>query len=181
MSKYAVGDKVLVEGEIGDYLGGHYRVHIGNQCVIYAREDTMKDDSKTYSDGLTDAWELARKICGEANSKNNNLTGKQLGEIFGYSHSAVIMDNNTYKQALAKIEAYEKSQQIQIGDIVRRISDDKEYLIITEEEDDSAYKYGVIVLKSMTIDRITGDLLKFEKTGRHIDISSILEQIRGDK
>ena len=135
---------------------------------------------EAYEKGLNDAWELARKICGEANSKNSNLTGKQLGEIFGYSHSGTIMDNNTYQQALAKIEAYEKSQQIQVGDVVRSILGN-EYLVITREDDDSDYNYGVIDLNTMTVDRITGILSNFKKTGQHIDISSILEQIRGDE
>ena len=133
---------------------------------------------KTYSDGLAEAWELARKICGYG---EDTFDGSTLGNIFELESTGHIMTKNTYQQALAKIQEYESSKAIKIGDVVRRISDNKEYLIITEEEDDSVYKYGVIVLKSMIVDRITGDLLKFEKTGRHIDISILLEQIRGDE
>ena len=209
MSKYNVGDKFVVE--IDDEFDNPstvkkslYRVKGFNTLVddndldklqkydeevvatkFYekgrkeALEEVPNCESYGYNKGLQDAWELARKICG---CGKGSIDGKTLAGIFGsYIHSGLLLDDFTYQQALAKIESYEKSQQIEIGDIVRRISDNEKYLIITEEEDDSVYEYGVIDLKSMTIDRITGDLSKFEKTGRHIDIEHLLEQIRGNE
>lgn len=178
MSKYKVGDKVLLQGEVikieKDNVPYPYGIRIANNAGVefmFCEEEMI---SKTYEQGLNDAWELARKI-------ENKLDIPTAREIFEAYRIADILDNFTPQEALAKIEAYEESKAIKVGDVVRRISGNEEYLIITEEEDDSVYEYGVIVLKSMTIDRITGDLSKFEKTGRHIDIEHLLKQIRGNE
>ena len=178
MGKYKVGDKVYLEGKITDDEPTTFTVRVvvkvdGTEYgLCLTREFIETCATKTYSDGLNDAWELARKI-------ENELDIPTARSIFDSYRIADILDNFTPQEALAKLEAYEENKAIKVGDVVRRISGNEEYLIITEEEDDSVYEYGVIDLKSMTIDRITGDLSKFEKTGRHIDISSILDQIRG--
>ena len=177
MSKYKVGDKVLIKATITeDEYGLKYPfdVTVGNHSRFNISEDDIA--SKTYEDGLNDAWELARKICG--------MTRQAWYEIFKIedAYLADILDDNTPQEALAKIEAYEESKAIKVGDVVRSTSNpDNEYLVITNEDDESVYEYGVINLTSMIIDRITGSLSHFEKTGRHIDIQHILEQIRGNE
>ena len=181
MSKYKVGDRVLMQMVVDDVRkdNGYAPIWVSlerndtSDGMWLTEEQIDKYASKSYEDGLNNAWELARKIC--------EMGDKDFNNIFGCVHFSDVFYYNTPQEAFAKIEAYEESKAIKVGDVVRRISGNEEYLIITEEEDDSVYEYGVIVLKSMTIDRITGDLSKFEKTGRHIDIEHLLEQIRGNE
>lgn len=105
MSKFKVGDKVLIEGKINKIKYGlDFLVDVdvdGKNIII--EED--KITSKTYEDGLADAWELARKIVG--------MTRQAWYEIFKIedAYLADILDDNTPQQALAKIEAYEVGMQ----------------------------------------------------------------------
>lgn len=200
MSKYKVGDKVLIEGEVievdhsstyaykVEYADGDIEVFSEKELISKTYEDGYKKgrtealgevvdcQEAKYNKGLQDAWELAKKICGEANSKNNNLTGKQLGEIFGYSHSATIMDNNTYQQALAKIEAYEESKAIKKGNVVLNVGEDIKAVII-----DNAIAAGAWQVYT---ENGCGELWKeceFVKTDKTIDLSHFIEQIRGNE
>ena len=171
MSKYKVGDKVLLKCEVCE-INNKYDLNVGvrfdNDTLIYIQDKYLQKDEKTYSDGLNDAWELARKI-------ENKLGSTILEPIFGSSRIADILDNFTPQEALAKIEAYEKSKQIQIGDVVEfeagtiavvtRIQEG--YISVCFEDG------GAMGFKESEYD--------LKKTGRHIDILSILEQIRGDE
>lgn len=183
MSKYKVGDKVLLQGEVikikENNIPYPYGIRIAKGVeFMFGKEEMI---SKTYEDGLADAWELARKIV--LQPSKGGMPGKDMSSIFGERWTLTnILKNHTPQQALAKIEAYEKAKEIKVGDVVRSISSpDNEYLVITKKDDESVYEYGVINLTSMTIGRITGSLSKFEKTGRTVDIQHILEQIRGNE
>jgi hypothetical protein len=186
MSKYKVGDKVLMKMVV-DEIRNNYCAPI---WVSLEREDTAdgmwlkeeqidkyayKGATKTYEDGLNDAWELARKICGQLENENN-YTIQELKKIFGHSYCGIVMNEHTYQQALAKIEAYEESKAIKVGDVVKTIQAEKQY------------EFVVTALNGMGVQGIgsKGDIFmlsqkEVEKTGRHIDIEHLLEQIRGNE
>ena len=135
--KYKVGDKFIVE--IKEVLDGDngtlYRSNFSTLVFddygldkLQKYEDTEYAEGvkeglasfncevkKAYDKGLQDAWELARKI--------NDMPNSKMQEIFDISEDVIeveweLFNNFTPQQALAKIEAYEKSQQIQVGDVV---------------------------------------------------------------
>lgn len=129
---------------------------------------TIESYNKGLEDGRNEVWELVKKL-----SEMPNLIAK---EIFGYEFLYGIVINCTPQEALAKLEAYEKEQnEIKVGDVVQykykakkilvtRITTNKEVVYGFDEE---GYEYGYSVVD-------------VKKTGKHIDISSILQQIGGD-
>lgn len=201
MSKYKVGDKVFFEGVIIDTEANStfpYRVKFSDGsdeifreeilCFFNTYEDGYKDGYKKgkkealmevvncedakYNQGLNDAWELARKIV--LTTEMGGICYDDFKKIFGVGNFVSVLRTMTAQQALAKIDAYEKSQQIQVGDVVK--------------VKDETYEFVVTALNGMGVQGIgsTGNIFTVsqkgvEKTGRHIDIEHLLEQIRGNE
>lgn len=179
MSKYKVGDKVLVEGvvvETDNSQRVNTRIVFRDNTDEWFNEQLLFDASKTYEDGLQDAWELARKIV-LAESKGG-IPERDMSSIFGEEWTlSNILKNYTPQEALAKIEAYVESKAIKaikVGDVVvmRGIEVIVTYIHTNNTADvllDNGYtgKYEPIN--------------QLKKTGRHIDISHLLEQIRGNE
>ena len=123
-----------------------------------------------HNNGLNDAWELSRKVF--------SLNRTERKKAFGCEEIRTVVDCFNVKEALNMLEAYEKAQtEIKVGDVVEQTGTENRYLIITEENDSSVYDFGVIDLDAMKVDRISNDTRYFKKTGKHIDIQPILEQI----
>lgn len=125
-----------------------------------------------YDRGMIDAWELAKKI-------SDTLTTSKRAEIFGYVVNGItvmdILRDFTPQEALAKLEAYEKEQaEIKVGDVVFN-KDTNEHCVITHIE-------GKFVVYCLYDDGSCGtsNIKECEKTSKHIDIQSVLEQIGSD-
>lgn len=136
-----------------------------NEVFCHARNIVMyEDNSEAYNKGLNDAWELAKKI--------DLFDEKERTKIFGYLTSEYIKERYTPQEVLAKLEAYEKEQnEIKLGDII--ICYDKEG-VVTKVDDN----YFNIVYEDGSSDKISQIICK-KKTGKHIDIQSVLKQIGG--
>lgn len=132
----------------------------------YKPSELEEFKKEAYNKGLQDAWEFIRKTRG--------LSAKKGKEIFGYSYMLDAIDHLTPQEVLAKLEAYEKEQdEIKVGDVLRNNNTPKT-VVVTKIRDDrfgGFDKYGIPY----------GDLYieHWHKTGKHIDISSILEKIGG--
>lgn len=176
MNKYKVGDKVLIKGEIISIRSEGrdnypYKVVVGEGAdKAWFSENEILQSNKTYEDGLADAWELARKI-------ENKLGSTILEPIFGSSRIADILDNFTPQEALAKIEAYEESKVIKVGDVVVVKSDDRQKFVVTYIFQERNKVAGVRHDGA----QIEYDIDVVKKTGKHFDIEHLLEQIRGDE
>lgn len=128
-------------------------------------EPSCDEVKAAYDQGLNDAWELAKKIL-------YGLTRCQLEEIFGTDNEkGILSDAYAPQEALAKLKAYEETQ-IMVGDVVE-VSD----------------RVGVVVKTGGNCANVVHDngnvtcmvLVKdLKKTGKHIDIQSILSQIGGE-
>ena len=120
--------------------------------------------------GQKEAWELARKIAYDRYRNN------ELKEIFG----SVCLDdifNLTYTEAAAKVAEWEKAkEEICVGDVVRFKSNNRAEFCVTDILDNS-FLYGISAEGGVYSNR---DIELFEKTGRHIDVASMLAQIGGD-
>ena len=198
MSKYKVGDKFVVEikevlnDELPYDTENLYRID-GFKTLVFddygldklqkydkyaenleRNHEVLKIFEEKYNKGLNDAWELARKLV--LSVSDGGISIKDFEIIFGagldYKDILKIM---TPQEALAKIEAYEKSQQIQVGDVVVNINQVK--LLVTATLDNGHFE-GINEYGSAYTFRADDS---WKKTGRHIDIEHLLEQIRGDE
>lgn len=174
MSKYAVGDRVYLEAEIRQVdiepYGVPYNVKFLNGATMWTDESNIFSISKTYEDGLNDAWELARKLV--LVQDDGGYAISEIRNIFGTSNECKILRELSVQEAFEKLEAYEKSQQIQVGDVV--YADGVQGVVIDIISDEGCYIYN----ENGCIEEHWFKDLK--KTGRHIDIEHLLEQIRGD-
>ena len=125
-------------------------------------DDTTEAYNKGLEDGRNDAWELARKIF--------TTDCATLQKVFGYSDEGQIIMTIEPQEALAKLEAYEK--KIEVGDVVRLKGSDKEYVVTTIDEDRCSEIYCGVSKDGRWFSQCN-----VEKTGKHIDIQSVLEQI----
>ena len=115
--------------------------------------------------GCNEAWELARKVASTA----GGLSSSELVEIFNAFLPRDILSENTYPEAAAKVEAWERQkEEIKVGDVV---SHEEKYGVIISE--------GTICFRGFTDDGTPFEWYKERctKTGRHIDIDSFLKQI----
>lgn len=199
MSKYSVGDKFVIE--IDEVFDGNFRIKEnklyrvkGFRSLVFDKTELdnlerLKGDgqggvsrdehnhkvketyNKAYDKGLQDAWELAGRCI------SFNSDGRL--KIFDTDNPYCILREQTYKEALAKLEAYEKEQaEIKVGDVVRFKKHPSCEILIT------AVSRGLNGVHLQTDEfgrkgEVHSDICKddIEKTGKHIDIESLLEQI----
>ena len=154
MNKYKVGDK-------SDYITDNFT----------ELQDDLYDSG--YVDGMLKTWGIAKKLF--------EYSG-ELYEIFGFNEMNqymsinYVLNNFTPQQAKSKIETWEKSKQIKVGDVVTDTSNNKNYVVTGIKQDDNSTWYALLSEIGLTINTKACTL---KKTGRHIDIQSVLEQIGG--
>jgi hypothetical protein len=122
-----------------------------------------------YDRGLNDAWELAKKII---LVKGRGGFDAELNlKLFGTISCADIIQNFTPQEALAKLKAYEEAQ-IEVGDVVDVANGT---LAIVTYANHVIDNYSFVDFTGTTRNDYKSSMLK--KTGKHLDISSILKQI----
>lgn len=125
--------------------------------------------------GMNDAWELAKRILGIIDKENHELIpAKELIKIYG---SNDLLDIFAFipQEALAKLKAYEDSK-IEVGDVVAwtDFADDTFNGVVLDFKDNTDNEV-VVFTENSCVD--VWKIAECKKTGKHIDISSILEQI----
>jgi uncharacterized protein YkvS len=174
MSKYKVGDKFVIE--INSEYFDNYKIKETDLILSdYTLNKLQKyeDDiaSKTYEDGLNDAWKVLEHI------QSGELSEEDIKNIWNISDTTFLnsfTEIYTPQEALKILEAYEKPQQIQVGDIIQH--KDGTYGVVTRFVGgiaDVLWEDGTVSTESY-VDEL-------HKTGKTRDISSILEQIRGNE
>ena len=198
MSKYKVGDKVVVEITGVSKYGECYEVaHTSMWNTI--RTERVTEPLSTYTEPLEakirrQAAEITRllaenmrlkpnyenirakeqneawELAGKIALLENGYSNNKLKEIFGSIYLNDIF-NLTYIAAAAKVEAWEKAkEEIKVGDEVELINGVKFFVTYSCED---------IVNGVSGCGRCFDGILvqECEKTGRHIDIDSFLKQI----
>lgn len=143
-----------------------------NVALNLARGVIMKGntvDTEAYNKGLNDAWKCARKIF--------TTDCATLQKVLGSSDEGTIIMLNEPQAILAKLEAYEKEQEkarqkIMVGDIVA-LEDGIKGVVMDEDGVDNV----VIFTENGCIEAWMNKKY-ITKTGKHIDIHSVLEQIK---
>ena len=180
MSKYKVGDKVVMEitdkvevMEEPNYILSDATV-VNQGYIDKAAEPLSTYIEQARAEGQNEAWELARKIY--LPDGFEGFAPSELEEIFGGDNTDWIVGGHSYPEAAAKVEAWEKAkEEIKVGDEV-------------EKNDLRDVRFIVTFTNGRLMSGVTQDGFVFanekpkewHKTGRHIDIDSFLKQI-GEK
>lgn len=160
---YKVGDEVFVKAKVVEVDDGYVRIRTEGYGERTFTVNFAGLNPKTYTQGIADAWELADKL--------NNMPLTDIIELFGIDIAREeVFKEISPEEALAKIEAYEKEKEIKVGDIVT-IESVKGMAVVTNVGEGS--------VNVMWDDGIAGncETYRLKKTGKHIDIESLLRQI----
>ena len=164
------GDMLCLPVRINEFENNWMNTNI--PLTPYTEPDTEKVREEAYEQGLSDAWEAARKIL-----QMHDLA------VFGLGHDGVFESplnegqQMTPQEAIEKLKAYEQEQEaIQVGDEV--ILDGRKYVVLVVDEDGIPEK--LLEPDGYTL-TLTTDV-KLPKTGRHFpEIAAVLEKMRGEK
>lgn len=140
-------------------------------CDVCKSDEFLKETAEqARADGAEKAWKLAMKL--------RYMDYEDKVECFGLGYDGKekwieVMENYTYAEAAAKVAEWKKAkEEICVGDVV-----------------ECEGSYGVVVgVGECYIKGFTSDWTPFQwmkqsctKTGRHIDIESMLAQIGGEE
>lgn len=155
-----------------DYINEHYGqlqdeaykkgLHDGESKCGYCNE---------YQRGLDDAWEAARKIAQQWEEDTDTEHRLVIDDSI-----SVTLNSMSANEAITKLKAYEEqntADEIKVGDVVKIKYSDKHTFVVTKVSDESVW--GVDADGSWNYWAINEVI----KTGRHFDIESILEDMRG--
>ena len=162
-----------------DYINEHYG-QLQDEAYKRGINDGSLDVKQrvegAYQRGLDDAWEAARKVA--LNSNDGGLSIEKLDEIFDRYTLQQVLKEYTAKQAIEKLQAYEEKQkaedEIMVGDEVKWNSD---LITVTRLYDDGGLNWCDGIGNDGRAFHILEENVR--KTGRHFDIKSILEEMRG--
>ncbi len=179
MSEFNVGDKVYAEVVIIAKDNGFYAINADGNTenpyvhFVISEKYLHNIPEKTYEDGLNEAWEVVKRI--GLLYEDGGFKTNELMEIFGRATICTILKENTLKEAVEKIRAWENSKEIHVGDIVTDSYGNKDVVtgVGGQKETDT-----ICILRT---DGYAGTVYKQEltKTGRTINIESLLKQIGG--
>lgn len=138
--KFKVGDKVRINVNIGSVIKDcdvgiitmvtddikdlmPYKVFFNRTNEFHwCSEDYLElvESYKTYEQGLeegrNEAWEMARKLTTDKHTGGFGL--EELYNIFGTTNNYKVIKYNTFQELKEKIEAYEASNSLKVGDEV---------------------------------------------------------------
>ena len=124
-----------------------------------------------YEQCAIDAQKVIHKIF---NTHKGCLLGHEMDEIFGTRDCVYILLHHSIKEIISKIEAWEKAkQEIKVGDVVEVTGCKFKAIVVGKTSDLSV---ALLFGNGRTGGAPTKDCIK---TGRTIDIASVLEQIGG--
>lgn len=179
MSKNQKGDKFVIEiEETGEH--NNYRIlgyiwastdeldKLERLDSDYINEHYGELQEEAYQEGLKAAWELATRI--SSSSEKGGIPIEICRELFDTSNAAKILRENTYQEALEKIEAYEKLGAFKRGDIVEFVDTDELAMYIGKYADGT---HAVVFNDCNLPQKVSTDEIR--KTDKHIDIQSVLE------
>lgn len=180
--KYKVGDEVLVKAKIiGCSENGIYDVMANRATIletslidkIHIREDDIVPVPDMTAE---EAWKILSKIL--LYPANGGYSAKELEEIFGTTEHLWEL---TPQEAKAKIEAWEAAKEIKVGDEVvpKHYPNNDDYkFFVTYIDKNNNWINGVSAFSGYVFSR--KDITIYQKTGRHIDIESLLNKIGGE-
>ena len=143
---------------------------------IVEKEKEKRMETKTYEQGLEEAWEIASKIAARGVSEGG-YSISDVDEIFGKDRPSFtdILRTINIHEVKAKIDAWEaEKNKPKLGDVVE-IDDIGKFLFLGE----SKYRYHVLDLNDDGVPHMfeKSFVRKIKKTGKHFDIQWMLDEI----
>ena len=155
-------------------------------ATVKISSDEQAIAEKAYQSGLNDAWEAARKIC--LNESDGGLSAITVHDIFNTEHYRDALRDYTPAKAIEKIRQYEqKQEEIKVGDVVRVKNAPEVEIWVTYISDEDGGLLSGLALKTVGDNCDIGDtyanrnIYNFERTGKHYDVPTDLEKMRGEK
>lgn len=171
--EYKVGDEVLVKVKI-NYIDRRsssmpYEVKEKNNkkispATIWIRKEDIQPEPVMTAE---EAWDISMKLF-------LDYSNSELDEIFGKGWSYIKLMKMTPQQAKDKIKEWEAKKEINVGD---EVEFDGEIGVVTKTDGAEGF-YNVLFKNGKTG---AYNPKRPKKTGRHIDIDGLLEQIRGNE
>ena len=135
-----------------------------NIVLKYIKDNNIKEDIKTYKYGIDEVWEFCRKLfC--------DYICEDLYEIFDTDDIEIIMTENSYHEAIEKIQKWENNK-IKRGSIVEH--DGKRKIVLNIDFADNAYVWDG---NSGTVTKIKKDLLKRIGTAEN-ELNNLIEAFK---
>ena len=167
--KYKVGDKFLQDIEVARIVENdtcpYKMLPDGGGWSESALDELSRPDDMT----AEEAWEIAKKIT--CPKTFGGFSADDAENIFGTFSNFDIMSRFTPQQVKAKIEAWEAERDIKVGDIVKGGVDQPGIVAFID-----GLEVTVMWLDGSCSEKHKNDI---KKTGKHIDIQELLEQIGG--
>jgi hypothetical protein len=175
--EYKVGDTVYMKGTVIDVdledevLGLNVEFEQNGKEWVNPRGVSLCAPSdKTYEEGLQDAWKLASDVA--VMSMLPTPDREKIDKLFIFDLVHILHDH-TYEEVLPIVKAYKDALMLKVGDVVENANWGKG--VVLEKRKD-----GLVNLVTEHGEVKVGwspDVLK--KTDEHIEIESLLFQIRG--
>lgn len=189
ISKYQKGDKFVVEIKKSGYP--YSAVSESRNCSeefldsldrldsTYINEHFGALQDEAYNQGLNDAWELAKQILYGVDKQLIEIFDVNVEPVFfDLTHKREIINNHTPQEVKAMTDEWRESQNIKRGDVVKCIYKEMHSYGVYLGEDETDYW---IIYPSYDVPQsISKEKYKLKKTGKHLDIQSILSQIGGE-
>lgn len=178
MSDFNVGDKALMDVEVinTSNLEPKYYVKTGWGASEWVFENEIHHEpTKTYEDGLREAWDTARRIVCESQSEDS-LSNNDIYKIFD-TNSFQNIFSLTAARAAEKIRLWENENRIHVGDVCKlnggkKVLVTKNYYLNNSENCKLLYPNGDV--SSASVQALT-------KTGRSINIQAVFDEINNEK
>lgn len=153
-----------------DYINEHYG-ELQDEAYVEGKKVGIEEGKAIgYEQCAIDAQKVIHKIF---NTHKGCLLGHEMDEIFGTRDCVYILLHHSIKEIISKIEAWEKAKtEIKVGDVVMDTEND--VFVVLRKLDDFVYA----LLNSKGKHKYS-DVKYLTKTGRTIDIASVLSQIGG--
>ena len=188
--RYSSIEKILMR----DVLNGMEMDEIETKEKEYMKEDITRTEQiararyiegkigsareEGYKAGLEEAWEIATKVGLE--SLDGGYTRKELRSIFGNDSWINIFKNLSIHEVKEKIAAYEAEQaKPKLGDVVKCESLISNAMFVGFLINENEKSYNILLNDNIGLhdQELYKDCWTIEKTGKHFDIQSMLDEI----
>ena len=139
-----------------------YKVVANGDYWWYSETMLESCEPKTYERGLSDAWELAKRVA--------TLNSSDRREVFGTVYTNDVFVRFSYKEAFEIISEYDKKEKISVGDVVRINESGYNSVVMKIKDDKASLRYD----DGSEVEWSVNALIK---TGKHIDIEGLLRKI----
>ena len=152
----------LEEEKIGHCMASQEKC---KKCWNREMPDTgLNGIDANYKQGIDDAWEFTKELY-------DHLQEEDVQDLFGVKYGLrEVLGKYTYTEAFEILKEYKEKNTIKVGDVIRKKTHET-FLVVTH--------CGKQVFEGIDEDgNIHSHAFEgYEKTGKHIDIKAILEQI----